>query len=113
MLKNNVFDQIQMRVVKTAANGVVGADTIFDFSQSEEVVTAIYRGGRITIGYLVGTVTEDSLTFRYIQLESSGKLDGGSSSCDIEILEDGRIRLIEHFQWDSRDGSGTNVFEQI
>jgi len=26
---------------------------------------------------------------------------------------DGRIRLLEHFQWESREGSGTNTFEEV
>jgi len=29
------------------------------------------------------------------------------------VLSDGRFRLTEHFQWDSRVGGGTNIFEEI
>lgn len=28
-------------------------------------------------------------------------------------LADGRIKLVEHFTWESREGSGTNLLEQI
>ena len=31
---------IKMNVVKTAGNGVVNSDTIFDFLETEEIVTA-------------------------------------------------------------------------
>jgi hypothetical protein len=33
--------------------------------------------------------------------------------CELLRLPDGRIRLTEHFSWDSREGSGSNVLEQI
>jgi len=38
---------------------------------------------------------------------------GGRSDCEIGALPDGRLRLVERFQWESRDGSGTNVLEEV
>jgi hypothetical protein len=31
----------------------------------------------------------------------------------IDQMQDGRLRLIEEFQWLTRPGRGTNVFEEI
>jgi hypothetical protein len=58
-------------------------------------------------------MTIDGLQFRYSQVDMDGRIDGGYSTCEISRMEDGRIRLLEHFQWESREGTGTNVFEEI
>jgi len=46
-------------------------------------------------------------------VDNAGRLDSGYSTCEINRVKDGRIQLIEHFKWDSREGAGTNVFEEI
>lgn len=102
-----------MRVVSTAEAGEVNLDTLFEFTQDASVVSARYVGGQIRLGFLVGTMRDQELRFRYAQVDSSGRLDGGSSTCEIGRLEDGRIQLVEHFEWDSREGSGTNIFEEV
>ncbi len=42
-------------------------------------------------------------------------MDGKANliGCEISKTNDGRIGLLEHFQWESREGTGTNVFEEI
>lgn len=103
----------RMNVVQTASNGVVNAATVFEFEQDGDAVWAPYRGGGIERGFLVGKRRGDQLTFRYAQLATDGTLDGGQSECVIDTLEDGRVRLVEHFEWESRPGGGTNVFEEL
>jgi hypothetical protein len=103
----------KMHVVKTAPNGVVGRETVFEFSQAGSTVTASYSGGRVRVGYLVGVLKEDTLSFRYCQVSDVDHVDGGSSNARIELLEGGRLRLIESFKWDSKNGSGENIFEEM
>ena len=111
-----VFDLngVRMRVVKTAAAGVVNFETIFQFEQDESgVVSASYSGGGVIKGFLVGKIDGNALTFRYCQADERGRLDGGVSDCELERTSDGRIRPIEHFRWESRDEVGENIFEEI
>ena len=107
------LDGIQMRVVSTAEGGEVNTETLFGFVQDGSVVSARYAGGKVQLGYLVGTISAEGVRFRYAQVDNDGRLDGGHSTCEISRMADGRIRLLEHFKWDSREGSGTNVFEEI
>ena len=107
------LDGIKMRVVKTAEGGEVNADTLFEFSQDGPLVSARYAGGKVRLGYLVGWLSQQSLRFRYSQVDHEGRLDGGSSTCEIGRTDIGKLRLIEHFEWASREGSGTNIFEEI
>ncbi len=103
----------KMHVTQTASNGVVGKDTIFHFTQAGNVVEARYAGGRIAAGYFVGILDGDQLPFRYCQISDGNKIDGGSSQARIEQMPDGRLRLIETFAWESRAGTGENIFEEI
>jgi hypothetical protein len=107
------LDGIRMHVVTTAGTGVVNADTLFTFAQDGNAVSAEYAGGKVRKGFLVGVLASGELWFRYAQLDIEGHLDGGSSRCEISRGADGRLRLLEHFQWESRDGAGINVFEEL
>jgi hypothetical protein len=105
----------RMRVTSTDLGGVVSGETILEFEQTSDVVSGRYRGGTIVDGHLVGKLdpTGTSLRFCYVQVDLRGNLDAGMSTCTIDEMQDGRLRLTEEFQWFTRPGCGTNVFEEI
>lgn len=108
------LDNIKMNVVKTAENGVVNRDPIFQFTQKNRSVYATYSGGKIEKGFLVGLLNENELTFNFCQLQNDGILDNGTSTAKLAITENGKIRLTEHFEWKSRPGEfGVNIFEEL
>ena len=100
------------QVSSTAAQGVVSSETRLVFAQRGSKVLGRYSGGSIQRGYLVGNLVGTTLRFRYAQTEASGHVHGGRSYCHIEHLRGGRLRLHEHFVWETRLGSGTNTFDQ-
>ncbi len=107
------LDGASFRVSTTAAQGVVSSDTRLHLVQRGSRVLGRYAGGTIQRGYLVGTVAGSTLRFRFAQREVTGHTHGGRSVCDIEVRSDGRLRLREHFTWETRPGAGTNTFDQI
>ncbi|MDX1940038.1 MAG: hypothetical protein SFU99_05765 [Saprospiraceae bacterium] len=107
------LNDVKMNVIETAGNGVVNQYTIFTFSQTDNIVSAAYSGGQILKGFLVGTLHQDKLVFSYCQLQTDGKMDNGNSECDI-FMQNGKIRLVEHFTWASRNReSGVNIFQEL
>ena len=107
------LDGLTMFVSSTAATGVVGGDTRLYFTQRGDRVAARYSGGRVARGWLVGRWVGNILRFRYAQREDGSTIHGGHSVCDVETLPDGRLRLIEHFTWGTRPGSGVNIFDEV
>ena len=109
------LDNIRMNVVKTDACGVVNHETIFYFTQKNDKVEAVYTGGKIVKGFLVGQfVKENQLIFSYCQMQTDGKLDNGLSECVVSKDEDGKVLLTEHFEWASRPGEfGINIFKEL
>lgn len=102
-----------MTVSGTAPTGVVGAGTLLEFVQLGGRVLGRYSGGRVIRGCLVGRIEGAEFAFRYLQREDSGELHGGQSRCEVQPLDDGRLRLIEHFAWSTREGSGVNIFDEF
>ena len=102
-----------MTVANSGAHSVVNASTVLTFEQQGNVVSARYHGGEIVDGYLIGHLEGWSLRFRYVQADRSGRLDAGVSEGVLDRLADGRLRLIEHYQWLTRPERGTNTFEEI
>ena len=95
------------------SGGDVDPATEFRFRQSGDMVWGRYSGGRIRMGFLVGTSDGSTLDFRYTQLTTDGATATGHSRDRIERLADGRVRLHEAWAWDSRPGRGTSVLEEV
>jgi hypothetical protein len=111
LVKN--LDGLTMFVSSTADNGIVNGDTRLVFTQRGTRVGARYSGGHIARGLLVGQWADDTLHFRYQQLEDGCAIHAGHSVCSVQELPDGRLQLVEHFVWSTRAGSGVNVFEEL
>ncbi|WP_345963619.1 hypothetical protein ABDE16_26610 [Streptomyces sp. BRB040] len=95
------------------APGQVGARTRFTYHEQDGAVWAEYAGGDIVRGRLVGTREGDRLDFRYVQLGTDGSTSSGHCVSVVVDLPDGRVRLDETWEWESRPGSGTSVVEQL
>jgi hypothetical protein len=107
------LDAKLMRVASVGSTDGIDARTIFRFRQSGGTVWASYTGGNIAQGFLIGMLENAVLAFDYIQVTRNGRRDKGESRCELEVSAEGRLQLIERFQWVSREGSGVNVLEEI
>jgi hypothetical protein len=94
--------------------GDVGDGTIFEYHEADDAtVWARYSGGKVRLGFLVGTRSADGLAFRYVHVTTDGETASGRCVSRVEPLDDGRLRLREQWSWESRPGSGTSVVEEI
>ncbi|MCH5600896.1 hypothetical protein [Niabella ginsengisoli] len=96
-------------------NGETSSNTIFKYSQNGNILTAIYSGGKIKSGHLIGLVNEKGeIDMRYHQVNEEGILMTGICHSIPEILPNGKIRLNETWQWTSGDLSkGESVIEEV
>ncbi len=107
------LDGLRMHVSSTDEAGVVNAETILEFTQQDSVVSARYAGGDVRLGFLVGNRLGDALEFGFVQVDREGRVDGGCSQCEILYTPTGNVRIIEHFEWNTRPESGTNIFDEL
>jgi hypothetical protein len=107
------LDGRRFRSCADVRGGDVGVETVFEYSQERDLVHARYSGGAVRLGFLVGTRDGDQLHFRYAQLRADGTTATGHCTSRIEPMGGGRLRLHEAWEWDSADGSGTSIIEEI
>lgn len=103
------------RSVMNTKNGEVGADTVFHYHQSGDVVSAEYRGGAILVGHLVARVLPDGrLDMRYHHVNADGELMVGKCLSTPELTESGKLLFKEEWQWLSGDMSSgySEILEQ-
>lgn len=95
-------------------NGETSNETVFQYKQVGTIVTADYSGGKIVTGHLIGLVDEKgNIAMRYHQVNDKGELMTGSCNSIPEILENGKIRLHENWEWTSGDKSiGQSIIEE-
>ena len=103
------------RSVSNTDNGEVGADTLFHYQQTLDIVTADYRGGSIVVGHLIARRLDNGqLDMRYHHLNDQGELMLGKCISTPERLPDGRLRFKEQWQWLSGDmSSGYSEIEEV
>lgn len=101
--------------VKTEGTPETSSETVFKYEQKGNLVTATYSGGDIEFGQLMALVQPDySLDMRYHHWNKDGLLMTGVCHSVPQVLETGRLRLHERWQWTCRDQShGTSILEEI
>lgn len=104
---------VKMRAIESTEGAAISAETLFEFEQVGSRFSARYRGGAIADGFLLGSLLGGgALIFRYVQADHDGNLDAGVSTGSVSRLADGRLRLVENFQWLTRAEEGQNVLEE-
>ncbi|MEB2779047.1 n-acetylglutamate synthase [Algoriphagus persicinus] len=103
------------RAVQNTDNGETSAETVFQYHQEGNILTAEYAGGQIIKGHLIGLVDEaGNINMRYHQVNNKGELMTGICYSKPEILENGKILLNETWEWTSGDRSkGKSIIEEL
>ncbi len=109
------YHQKVFRSVSNTDNGEVTAETTFYYQQQDNIVTATYQGGPILSGNLIAKVDENGiLEMRYQHLNQQLEFMTGRCISVPEVLENGKLRLHETWQWTSGDQSrGNSVIEEV
>ncbi|MCX3062352.1 hypothetical protein [Streptomyces beihaiensis] len=107
------LDGLVLAPVADQEPGQVGTRTRFAYHEEDGRIWAEYEGGDVVRGRLVGTRAGDRLDFRYVQLRSDGTTSSGHCVSTVSELPDGRLRLDETWRWESQEGSGTSVVEEV
>ena len=108
------YDNKKFRPIQNTQNGETSEETIFEYKQNGNILTSEYSGGKIQKGHLLGLVDDNgAIEMRYHQVNDNGQLMTGICFSKPEILENGKIRLHETWQWTSGDNSkGNSILEE-
>ena len=94
------YNNKTFRSISNSESGEVSGETVFQYFQNENLVHGVYSGGDIIYGTLIAVADPDGvLDMRYQHVNRDGLLMTGVCISTPELLNDGRIRLHEKWQW--------------
>jgi hypothetical protein len=98
-LDNKIF-----KSVSNSESGEVSDETIFRYFQNKNTIKAEYSGGEILIGQILGKwINDTQIDFYYHHINKSNELKAGKCLSTLSIMEDGRLKFEEQWQWLSGD----------
>ena len=87
-------------------NGEVSEQTLFLYHQNESLLWAEYSGGDILKGSLIGLVSDNGeLDFVYHHINRYMMIKTGKCHSVPTVMENGKIKLLEQWEWTSGDFS--------
>ena len=108
------YNDKKFRPISNTENGETSNETLFHYKQVGNILTSEYSGGKIKYGHLMGLVDNaGNIKMSYHQVNNKDELMTGICLSKPEILENGKIRLHENWEWTSGDKSkGTSIIEE-
>jgi hypothetical protein len=103
------------RAAANSSNGEVNGETIFEYTQLGNIVTAVYQGGTIIKGSLIALVDDEGkLDMRYQHVNNKYQLMTGTCTSTPEMMPNGKLKLHEQWQWTCGDESkGASIIEEL
>jgi hypothetical protein len=103
------------RVVSNSDNGETSINLVFEYIQKGNVLTCEYSGEQIIQGQLIGLVSEEGIiNMSYQQVNDRNEMKTGICTSTPEVLDNGKIRLQEKWEWTSGDKSkGRSTLDEI
>lgn len=98
------FDKKTFLLIGNSSKGKVNDQTIFEFYQDGNLVTADYSGGPIRQGKIIAELKNDSLDMLYQCMTTENELKAGKAIAKISFDPKGKMKLKLHWEW--LDGSG-------
>ncbi len=109
------YNDKKFRPISNTENGESSNETLFHYKQVGKILSAEYSGGMIKYGHLIGLVDHSgNIELRYHQVNDKDELMTGICHSTPEMLDNGKIRLHENWEWTSGDKSkGISIIEEI
>lgn len=108
------YDNKIFRPIVNSKNSETSNETVFPYKQVGNILTSEYSGGKIIAGHLIGVVDKNgNIDMSYHQVNDKNEIMTGICNSKPEILENGKIRLHENWEWTSGDKSkGKSTIEE-
>ena len=108
-LNNKIF-----KAISNSENGEVDESTFFYYYQKDDMIWADYSGENIVKGHLIGKqLKNDKFDFVYHHVNLNGEIKIGKCLSKAEIIDNGRVKLFEKWQWLCDDmSSGESELEE-
>lgn len=113
-MKQFDFNNKKFALIQNSENGQVNNDTIFEYKQNGNLVTADYFGGTIKYGKIIADLQGDKLSMLYQCLTIDNELKAGKAIAEISVSENEKIKLKLSWEWlTNGNDKGTSEYIEI
>ena len=108
------FNNKTFVLLDNSENGTADSQTLFKYSQENDLVTANYYGGSIRKGNIIARLMGRQLHMLYQCLTMENELKAGKATADISIDSNNKIQLKLQWQWlDRLNDNGISEYVEI
>lgn len=93
------FDNKRFALIQNSESGQVNSETVFEYKQQDNLVTADYYGGTIKYGKIIADLKDNELNMLYQCLTTDNQLKAGKAIAKISLSDNGKIKLNLHWEW--------------
>ena len=93
------FDNKRFALIQNSESGQVSSETVFEYKQEDNFVTADYYGGTIKYGKIIAYLKDDELDMLYQCLTTDNQLKAGKALAKISLTDTGKIKLSLNWEW--------------
>ena len=111
-MNNYDFNNKKFALIENSESGQVNSETVFEYKQQDNLVTADYFGGTIKYGKIIADLKDDELNMLYQCLTIDNQLKAGKAIAKISLTDKGKIKLCLNWEW-LTNGSEKGVSEYI
>lgn len=113
-MKQFDFNNKKFALVQNSKNGQVNTETIFEYKQNGNLVTADYFGGTIKYGKIIADLQGNKLSMLYQCLTNDNELKAGKAIAEISVSENEKIKLKLKWEWlTNGNDKGTSEYIEI
>ena len=102
------FNNKTFTLVSNSESGSADNATIFEYKQEKDIVTAIYYGGPIRKGNLIGRLEGRQLHMHYQCITEQNELKSGRAIARIIFTADEKMKLDLNWEWLNASGEKGN-----
>jgi hypothetical protein len=106
------FNNKRFALIQNSESGQVNSDTVFEYKQQDNLVTADYYGGTVKYGKIIADLKENELNMLYQCLTIDNQLKAGKAIAKISMTDEGKIKLNLNWEW-LTNGNENGISEYI
>lgn len=113
-MKEISFNNKKFSLIENSENGKVNTDTIFEYKQDGDLVTANYYGGTIRYGKIIAYLENEQLNMLYQCLTMDNELKAGKAIAQISLTATNKIKLTLNWEWlNDQNKKGVSEYIEI
>ncbi|WP_100610811.1 hypothetical protein [Confluentibacter lentus] len=93
------FNNKRFALIQNSDSGQVNSETVFEYKQDGNLVTADYFGGTIRYGKIIAALKDDELNMLYQCLTTDNELKAGKATAKISVTDTGKMKMNLNWEW--------------